>query len=295
MRIGLVDVDGHNFPNLSLMKLSAYHKQLGDTVEWANSLEPFDKVYIAKVFTYSRDDLFCYQSDNIVRGGTGYNLTSKLPDEVEHIYPDYELYGIKNTAYGFLTRGCPRGCPFCIVAKKEGQASKKVANLSEFWSGQRYIELLDPNLLASPDWEELLTQVIESKCWVNFNQGLDIRLMTDRKAELISKCRVKMIHFAWDNPNDTTCFEKLKEYSKAFGLPQRKLSVYVLTNFNSTTEQDLYRVEKLREIGYTPYVTVFDVNNAPKITKYLQRYVNNRIIFWSGTTFDEYVKSGAKK
>ena len=118
--------------------------------------------------------------------------------------------------------------------------------------------------------------------------------MTDKKAELISKCKVKMIHFAWDNPNDTTCFEKLKEYSKAFGLPQRKLSVYVLTNFNSTTEQDLYRVEKLREIGYMPYVMIYDKPNAPQITRLLQRYVNNRYIFWS-TTFKQYIESGQKK
>lgn len=294
MRIGLVDVDGHNFPNLALMKLSAYHKQLGDTVEWANSLEPFDKIYMAKVFTFSKDDTFAYQCEDIIRGGTGYDLTSKLPAEIECCYPDYELYDIHNTAYGYLTRGCPRGCAFCIVADKEGRASKKVADLSAFWRGQKYIKLLDPNLLASPDWKALLQQLVDSKALVDFTQGLDIRLMTDKKAELISKCKVKMIHFAWDNPNDTTCFEKLKEYSKAFGLPQRKLSVYVLTNFNSTTEQDLYRVEKLREIGYMPYVMIYDKPNAPQITRLLQRYVNNRYIFWS-TTFKQYIESGQKK
>ena len=104
MRIGLVDVDGHNFPNLALMKLSAYHRQLGDTVEWANSLEPFDKIYMAKVFTFTKDDTFAYQCEDIIRGGTGYDLTSKLPAEVEQCYPDYELYDIHNTAYGYLTR-----------------------------------------------------------------------------------------------------------------------------------------------------------------------------------------------
>lgn len=294
MRIGLVDVDGHNFPNLALMKLSTYHKQLGDTVEWANSLEPFDKIYMAKVFTFTKDDNFAYQCDNVVRGGTGYDLTSKLPDDVESCYPDYSLYNIKNTAYGYLTRGCPRGCSFCVVAKKEGQTSYKVSNLENFWNGQKEIKLLDPNLLACAEWKDLMQQLIDSRAYVDFTQGVDIRLMTDEKAEYIRQCKVKMIHFAWDNPNDLLTLEKLKQYVNAFGLTQRKLSVYVLTNFSSTTEQDLWRVNTLRELGYTPYVMIYDKLNAPKITRLLQRYVNNRYIFWS-TSFKQYLESGHKK
>ena len=294
MRIGLVDVDGHNFPNLALMKLSTYHKQLGDTVEWANSLEPFDKIYMAKVFTFTKDDNFAYQCDDVVRGGTGYDLTSKLPDDVEGCYPDYSLYNIKNTAYGYLTRGCPRGCSFCVVAKKEGQKSYKVANLENFWSGQKEIKLLDPNLLACAEWKDLMQQLIDSKAYIDFTQGVDIRLMTDEKAEYIRQCKVKMIHFAWDNPNDLLTLEKLKQYVNAFGLTQRKLSVYVLTNFSSTTEQDLWRVNTLRELGYTPYVMIYDKLNAPKIYRLLQRYVNNRYIFWS-TSFKQYLESGHKK
>ena len=294
MRIGLVDVDGHNFPNLALMKLSAYHKQLGDTVEWANSLEPFDKIYMAKVFTFSKDDTFAYQCEDIIRGGTGYDLTSKLPAEVEKTFPDYSLYDCGNVAYGYLTRGCPRGCPFCIVAKKEGKKSYKVADLKDFWNGQKEIKLLDPNLLACPDWKGLMQQLIDSRAYVDFTQGIDIRLMTDEKAEYIRQCKVKMIHFAWDNPNDLLTLEKLKEYQDAFGLNQRKKSVYVLTNFNSTHEQDLWRVETLKEIGYTPYVMIYDKFNAPEITRLLQRYVNNRYIFWS-TTFKQYLESGHKK
>lgn len=294
MRIGLVDVDGHNFPNLALMKLSTYHKRLGDTVKWANSLEQFDKIYMAKVFTFTKDDAFAHQCEDIVRGGTGYDLTSKLPAEIECCYPDYELYNIKNTAYGYLTRGCPRCCPFCIVAEKEGKLSKKVANLSNFWAGQKEIKLLDPNLLACPDWKDLLQQLIDSKALVDFTQGVDIRLMTSEKADFIRQCKIKIIHFAWDNPDDLITLEKLKEYRNAFGLTQRKQSVYVLTNFNSSHEQDLWRVNVLRELGYTPYVMIYDKFNAPKITRLLQRYVNNRYIFWS-TTFKQYIESGHKK
>ena len=221
-------------------------------------------------------------------------MTSKLPAEIECCYPDYELYNIKNTAYGYLTRGCPRCCPFCIVAEKEGKLSKKVANLSNFWAGQKEIKLLDPNLLACPDWKDLLQQLIDSKALVDFTQGVDIRLMTSEKADFIRQCKIKIIHFAWDNPDDLITLEKLKEYRNAFGLTQRKQSVYVLTNFNSSHEQDLWRVNVLRELGYTPYVMIYDKFNAPKITRLLQRYVNNRYIFWS-TTFKQYIESGHKK
>lgn len=286
--IGLVDVDGHNFPNLALMKISTYHKSRGDSVEWAFSLLPYDKIYMAKVFTFTPDDLNAYTATEIVRGGTGYDLTSKLPTEIENCYPDYKLYGITDTAYGYLTRGCPRGCKFCIVAEKEGCQSKKVASLDNFWRGQKYIKLLDPNLLACPDWKELMQQLIDSKAWVDFTQGLDIRLMTAEKADMIRQCKVKMLHFAWDNPDDEITFQKLKEYRKAFVLPDDKNKVYVLTNFNSTHEQDLERIYRLRDIGYDPFVMIYEKWNAPKDTRRLQRWCNNKIIFRAESDFAKY-------
>lgn len=150
IKIGLIDVDGHNYPNLALMKISAFEKAQGNEVEWHIGLKHYDRVYMAKVFdeTYSTESDFCIQADEIIKGGTGYSLDNNLPEEVEHIFPDYSLYAIKNTAYGFLTRGCPRHCGFCIVGDKEGLVSHKVADLSEFWNGQKNIEILDPNLLA---------------------------------------------------------------------------------------------------------------------------------------------------
>ena len=291
MNIGLVDVDNHNFPNLALMKLSAYHKSLGDNVEWANALfGEYDIVYQAKVFTFTRDDDICYNSKTIIRGGTGYDLTSKLPDNVEHICPDYSLYNIYDTAYGYLSRGCPRGCDFCIVKDKEGKQSIKVADLGEWWNGQRNITLLDPNITACKQCEELLMQLADSKAWIDFTQGVDIRLMTDRKAELFNSCKIKMIHFAWDNPNDTVTPKLLRQYVDAFKLDSRHKRVYVLTNFNSTHEQDLMRVYALKDMGYDPYVMIYAKWNAPAITKKLQRYVNNKFIFYSCENFDEYCK-----
>ena len=207
MKIGLIDVDGHNFLNLPLMKLSAYHKRNGDDVEWYNPLlawkYPYDKVYMSKVFTFTPDYLHPVNASEIIRGGTGYYYPDggqPLPPEIEHVYPDYSLYPerTKDTAYGFLSRGCPRGCGFCIVGKKEGRRSQKVADLSEFWHGQKNIELLDPNMFSCPDWKDLSEQLIASKAKVNFNQGCDIRTIDEEKAAYIMQMNIKQIHFAWD-------------------------------------------------------------------------------------------------
>lgn len=209
MRIGLTDCDNAKFPNLALMKLSAWHKAQGDMVEWYQPFtERYDRVYISKVFSTTPDYDLVVNADEVIRGGTGYDIklvdgrevftpSANLTYEVEHIYPDYDLYGITDTAYGFLTRGCPRGCDFCIVVPKEGKKSVKVADLSEFWRGQKNIVLCDPNILACRDWEDLLGQCASSKANIDFNQGLDIRLMTKEKAEAINRCKVKEIHFAW--------------------------------------------------------------------------------------------------
>lgn len=191
-------------------------------------------------------------------------------------------------AYGYLTRGCPRKCPFCIVAEKEGMRAHKVANLSQFWSGQKHIKLLDPNLLACPDWENLLGQLADSGAWVDFTQGIDIRLMTDEKAAAINKVKYIRLHFAWDNFADTVSLEKLKEYKTAFKGDYSKRVVYVLTNFNSTNEEDLCRVYTLRDLGYTPYVMIYDKFKAPRETRLLQRWVNNKRIFRSTKKFEEY-------
>ncbi len=179
LKIGLIDTDSHNFHNLCFVKLSAYHKAKGDTVEWWTGFEKYDIVYKSKVFTeeYTKEENTVIHADKIIEGGTGYGLDNKLPYEIEHIYPDYILYPklTKNTAYGFLTRCCSRDCPFCIVSQKEGKQSIKVADLSEFWKGQKIIKLLDTNLLACEDHMSLLQQLIDSKAYVDFTQGVDAR------------------------------------------------------------------------------------------------------------------------
>lgn len=285
--VGLIDVDSHNFPNLCLMKISAYHKAKGDNVEWWNGLKHYDIVYKSKVFddTYSTDDDFVIMADEIIRGGTGYDLQNKLPDVIEHQYPDYDLYGVKKS-FGFLTRGCPRHCPFCIVSEKEGN-THTVADLSEFWNGQSEIVLMDSNITASKDCERLFDSLIDSKAYINFEGGLDIRLLTDKGADQINRMKTKMIHFAWDNYEFNT-YDKLKRFRPLFKTDGRHLRVYVLTNFNTTHEQDLERVYKLKALDYDPYVMVFDKPNAPKATRDLQRWCNNKFIFRACEKFEDY-------
>ena len=292
MKIGLVDVDGHNFPNLCLMKLSAWHKANGDEVEFAIPLMQYDRIYMARVFNdiYTHDDLTAYQCDEIIKGGTGYGLEKTLPNEIEQMFPDYSLYGITDTAYGFLTRGCPRHCPFCIVGDKEGLVSRKVANLSQFWNGQKNIKLLDPNILASADHIDLLEQLADSKALVDFTQGLDARMLTDENIDVLKRIRIKRIHFAWDNPKDKTVPKALEMFSEKYGLNPKahNVVVYLLTNYWSTHQQDLERVQWLREHFFVPYVMIYNKPSAPRETRLLQRWVNNKIVFNKVKTFGEF-------
>lgn len=303
MKVQLIDVDGHNFPSLPLMKLSAFHKKAGDKVEWYDPLtawkQPPDLVYMSKVFTFTPDYPHWVNAGKIIRGGTGYHYPDGgelLRNEIEHIYPDYSLYPelCKDTAYGFLTRGCPRGCKFCIVAEKEGRCSIKVAELSEFWKGQKNIVLMDPNMFACAHWRELSQQLIDSEAWINFSQGCDIRLMTDEKVEFIRKMRIKQIHFAWDRYEDKKdIIPKFKMFKTLTGWDERKISVYILVNFDTTLEQDLDRIYTLRNLGYSPYVMIYEKDKLPKghVIKKMQRWVNAKSIFKRVRRFEDYERN----
>lgn len=297
IKIGLIDVDGHRWPNLCLMKISAYHKSRQDAVEWHDGRKQYDVVYMSRVFTdsYSKDYQGTVHAAQIVKGGTGYGLHNRLPEEIEHIYPDYTLYPqFAGTAYGFLSRGCPRGCGFCVVGEKEGYRSAAVADLPEFWNGQKEIKLLDANLLACPDWERLLGQLARSGASVDFTQGLDIRLITPEKVQLLNKVKIKMLHFAWDNPEDdlTAHFRRFLELTNVGDA--RKRRVYVLTNYGSTHEQDLYRIYTLRDMGYDPYVMVYEKPTAPPVTRRLQRWVNNKRFFHAVPDFSDFEPNNRK-
>ena len=307
MKIGLIDVDGHNFPNLPLMKLSAWHKRQGDEVQWYQPMFSghLDRVYMSKVFSFTPDYEYYIDANEVIKGGSGYCIELKdgkeifhnqydkwLPPEIEHIYPDYSIYPelTENTAYGFMSRGCPRGCNFCHVKDKEGQRSYKVADLEEFWNGQKNIVLLDPNTIACREWKDILQQLIDGGAWVDFSQGVDIRLMNEEKAEMFKQIRIKNIHFAWDRYEDKEkLLPKLQQFKEITNWDKRRMTVYVLTNYDTTVEQDLERIYTLRDMGYWPYVMIYDKEHASDQTKKIQRWVNFQAVFEKTPKYDDYI------
>ena len=305
MRVGLIDVDGHNFPNLALMRISAYHKAKGDEVEWWwTDLIHYDIVYMSKVFSdaYSKDKPEPMNADKVIKGGTGYAITLKdgrevfdkekhkdLPPEIERMFPDYSIYPQFDYAVSYTSRGCPRGCAFCIVGKKEGRCSRKTADVKDFWNGQKEIKVLDPNITACREKRDLMRQYRETGAWIDFTQGLDIRLLNDDDIDDLNQMKIKNIHFAWDNPEDDLT-EKFKWFSERFRIKdERRKTVYILTNFNSSMAQNLYRVYTTRDLGYTPFVMVYDKPHASLEIKDLQRWCNNKLVFRKIRKFEDYI------
>lgn len=317
MKIGLIDVDGHNFPNLALMRISAYHKSIGDEVEWWwSDLQYYDIVYKSKIFSdaYSKDVPDPLNCGKVIKGGTGYCISlgedgkehfdesknNPLPPEMEKMFPDYSIYPQFDFAISLTSRGCPRGCPFCHVATKEGRASIKVADVSDFWTpdlGKNEIRILDPNITACRDKRDLMWQYRETGAMLDFTQGLDIRLLNDADIEDVNHMRLRTIHFAWDNPCDDL-EEKFRNFAKNFRRKTKIGMVYCLTNFEDVSVEEhidraLHRIYLLRDMGYDPFVMVYDKPNAPKEIKDLQRWCNNKFVFKKCKDFNDY-KSGGK-
>lgn len=288
MNILLVDADSKKgFPNLALMKLSAWHKQQGDHVELIKGipttapLEQYDKTYISCVFFQNKDKVLDYASqlDNVIIGGSGYDLCTTLNEYIEHIMPDYSLYNI-DFSMGFTSRGCIRNCGFCIVPQKEGLIHDH-APLTEFLAHDKVI-LLDNNFQASPKWRTNIQYLIDHKIKVNFNQGLDARLITPEFAQYLTQTRYydwKFKYHGFQIAFDDIRYEQ--EFRRGVrtlldtGINPKHIMVYILSGYNSTSKDDLYRVNTVLSYGMKPYIMPYN-NTKDKQVRHLARYINRK-------------------
>lgn len=286
----LIDVDS-KIPNLALMRASTYHKQRGDTVKLGYDplFDNPDLCYASKIFNFTPEPVYMPDCETL-KGGSGYDLHSKMPfPEYDKIYPDYSLYPNFDYAIGRFTRGCPNNCPWCVVPKMDGNEVRHVADLKDFWGGQKVVRLLDDNILANPDEFmrdcEQLTKAGVHVIW----EALDIRRITDETAKALASVKqAKTIHFAWDGHSQDDAVPKGIETLKRNGIKPYRLMFYVLVGFNTSKDYDLYRIYTLRDLGANPFVMPF--NKQDRYQKDLARWCNNKFIFKSAKRFEDYKK-----
>lgn len=294
MKIGVIDVDGNHFPNVALMRLTSYHRLHGDNVEWVYPFDTYDKIYMSKVFTFTPDDDRIYQCQDIIKGGTGYNVKSKLPDVIDqHHGLAYDLYPQCNFSVQFYSRGCIRHCPFCLVYDKEGNIYP--VEPMEWNPRAKWIEVLDNNFFANPEWRWAIKDLQKQHLPIKFH-GIDIRIMDEEQAMAINSLQLKGgVHIAWDLPQiDLT--EQLEAITRH--IKPDKIVCYVLVGFNSTREQDIYRLRTLKRMGILPFVQPYrDFTNSRKPSQYeldLARWANRRWLFKTMDFTDYLPRKGFK-
>ena len=288
MNVCLLDVDS-KIPNLALMRASTYHKQRGDEVKFG--YEPIfdnpDLCYASKVFDYTPEPQYWPDCETL-KGGTGYDLTAKMPfEDYDRIMPDYSLYPQFKYAIGRFTRGCPNRCPWCVVPKMDGNTVRHVADLRDFWCGQKAVRLLDDNIMANQDEFcrdcEQLSKVGIETIW----EALDIRCVTPRTAKALASVKTaKSIHFAWDGHSQDEAVPRGIETLRRAGIKPYRLMFYVLVGFNTDRDYDLHRIYTLRDLGANPFVMPFD--KTDRYQKDLARWCNNKFIFKSTPCFEDY-------
>ena len=322
MKIGLVDVDGHAskkkwgatiYPNLALAKIARYHKQRGDTVEWAFAFEHYDRIYMSKVFNFSPDDRTAYQTDKIVRGGTGYDITSQLPDEIDRLQPDYSIYPNipKDTAYGFLTRGCPNKCPWCVVPRKEGRIRPYMDCDEIAIEGRTKLVLMDNNILAAGDYAvSQLWKIIDRGYRVDFNQALDARLVTDEYARLLARIKWidRRIRFGCDTKAQIKDCERAIAMINSYGY-RGEYFLYTMiggkSDFNESFERVNYwwkrnhEQRERHEPNIYPYAQPYrNPDNPhepiPQWQKDLAQWVNKHALFQVSSFADFEPRKGFK-
>lgn len=274
MKIALLAVDS-NYPNLALMKIARYHKSLGDTVEWYNPFDQYDKLYMAKVFSFTPDyGQWILNAGSIEKGGTGYDVMKKLPEEIDRIQPDYSIYPTiaGNIAYGFLTRGCPNKCKWCVVPKKEGKTIRYMDVEEIAIEGRNNLILMDNNILSSDYGLEQIEKIIKLKLKVDFNQGLDARLVTDDIAKMLAKTKwIKRIRFGCDTPAQIEQCEKAVSLINKYGYKGEYFFYCIIMD---DFEEAYKRINHWRDKGqrYLPHAQPYrDINNAHQIIPQWQK------------------------
>lgn len=298
MKIGLIDVDRTNFPNLALMKIAAYHKKQGDEVKFAYEIEAksYDRIYISKVFNFTPDYQYTNLYDcEIVKGGTGYDLTSKLPDYIDRLQPDYSLYQRyidDRTSYGFLTRGCPNKCKWCVVPIKEGHVTPYM-DIDEITQDGRRPKaiLMDNNILACDYGIEQIDKIILKGYRVDFNQALDARLVTDSVAKMLSKVKwLSAIRFGCDTPTQIVdCERAMAMIDKHAGKHKQYLLYTIINNNIDETYNRLshFRANKYVRIVAQPFRDFTTKNTIPQWQHDIARWANRREL-WTSCDFKDF-------
>lgn len=288
MRIGLHDSDGTGFPNLALMKLAAWHRARGDSVEWWVPMLEYDRVYSSKVFTFTPENP--YLPENTVRGGTGYGIMDELPEEIDAMFPDYSIYPKCKHAIGFLTRGCIRKCPWCVVPKKEGAIRPYRTWREVKRPDSRDIVFMDNNVLACEWGLEQISDMIGQDVRVDFNQGLDARLIDDEVAGMLTRLKwIRFIRMSADTDAMLDVVLRAIDRLGKCGVKPYRVFVYVLAQDVESAER---RCIALREAGAEPFCQPyrdFTTNAEPPVElKRLARWVNDKAIFKSVRRFEDY-------
>ena len=284
MKVLLLDIDS-KIPNLALMKLSAWHKKRGDDVELNFQFGQYDKVYASCVFRKNKIKCLQLPYKDIEIGGVGYDLLKVLPKTVEGLGPDYDLYPDIDYSLGYTYRGCPRKCPFCIVPLLPKDNSHH--SIYEFWNpGHQKLRLLNNNTFADPLWRETFQEIIKENLSL-IEEGFDIRLLDEEKAHYLAKIKfVKQIHFAFDGIVDEQRVRRGIKILNGVGVKSRRLMFYVLCGFNTTLEEDKYRIDLLKSLGVDPFVMLY--HKESKLLNEFARW-NNRYYF-GDLKFEDYLK-----
>ena len=293
MKIGLIAEDS-KLPNYALMKIFAYHKSIGDEVDFALPFEPYDIIYRSKIFNFSTPDDGVYFADKVIIGGTGYNIASKLPNYIDNYNPDYSLYPNYNKRYslGFLTRGCPNHCKWCVVPTKEGSVApyRDIDDITE--NGRRpYAVLMDNNILASNYGLKQIEKIVDKGYHVDFNQALDARLITPEIANLLASAKWigSIIRLGCDTMAQIDYCEKAMELIiKDYPGAQFLLYTMLSDDINESYERlSYFRTNTKVRIVAQPFRNPYAVNDIPQWQKDMARWAMRRV-YYKASDFKDF-------